>query len=75
MQVLGNFSLAKRIKITVQKLARNFQHTFSNEMSKRMSDISVQNITDTVWNWNITKAIIKIFLKRMTADTANWFRA
>jgi len=48
MQVLGNFSLAKRIKITVQKLARNFQHTFSNEMSKRMSDISVQNITDTV---------------------------
>jgi len=62
MQVLVNFSLTKHIKISVQEHARNFQHIFSDEMSKRLSDISVQKITDTVWNWNITKAIRKIFL-------------
>jgi len=48
MQVLGNFSLTKHIKISVQEHARNFQHTFSDEMSERVSDISVQKITDTV---------------------------
>jgi hypothetical protein len=48
MQVPGNFSLAKHLKISVQEHARNFQHAFSDEMSKHISDISVQKITDTV---------------------------